>query len=200
MCQFIKKTLVIAKSCNMLVKKNFKLSMLFLLMIGSFIFISCEKEKAKEQPSTYIQFENISEYPFKVWLDGEYKGIINGGSSSQKYTITSGSKMIKVEQESGYFYFPLKGEEPIRCEDGYFTTYKFPIRTKGWIKIENHTNNNFMIYINGVQKGSVNAHISTTFEVDGWREYIVSRWFNNTYIDSITVPVDAGYVTPVTIN
>jgi len=67
MYQFIKKMLATKNSCNLLGRKTFKLLMSFSLVISSFIFVGCPGPDPASR--TTFQFQNISEYPFKVWVN-----------------------------------------------------------------------------------------------------------------------------------
>ena len=225
MYQFIK-TLATTNSCNGMksemisknetslkrqtIRRNFKLTMLIFLMISSFIFVSCQ-EDPKSNPTT-IQFQNISEYPFKVWMDGEYKTTVSGGSSSDQYVVTAGSKQIKIEQESGYFYYPLKADESFPCIEGQYNICKFPLHTNGQITVKSNANydpetgmfinaNVYAIYIDGaIKTSSLNPNVSQTFDVDGWRQHTVTWWLNGTLAGGTTVQVDAGYIYTVQIS
>ena len=216
MYQFIKR-LATTNSCNVMksemisknetslkkqtIRRNFKLTMLIFLMISSFIFVSCQEDS---HPPTTLQFQNISEHPFKAWINGEYKTTVNGGSSSEKYVVDapSGTVQVKWEQESGYFHYPLKYQDIVIVSSlGGDYLYKFPLNTNGQIKIQNNTSNNYTIQINaGVQQASVSANSTLTFDVDGWREYTVTWWLNGVFSGGTTVQVDVGYVYTVQIS
>jgi len=204
MYRFIKNSLVIVNNCIVLDRRNFKLLILFTLMISFFIFVSCEKDD-DSVPSiiatTYIQFQNISEYPFKVWLDGEYKATVNGGSSSNPFGTVSGLRKIRIEQQSGYFEYPLNAEQTITCLEGQLYTYKFPINTTVQINVQNNSNINLAIYIDDTIKISgLGPNSSQTIEVEGWRQYTISWRLNSTIKGSRVVQVDVGRIYTLQIN
>ena len=174
-------------------------SLLFFLSTAIAIFTSC----CKEDPSaTYIKFQNISEYPFDVWVDGEYKTTVAGGTFSDQFSVSPGVRDIKIEQQSGYFYYPLKGEQTITCTEGIINIFKFPLSTNGQITIQNNSNSNYAIFIDGgVQKISqLYSHSSQTIDVDGWRQHTVVWYLNDIPIGNTVVQVDAGYVYTVQIS
>jgi len=164
---------------------------LFLSVVG-IALTSCQNEVTSS--ATYIKFQNISEYPFEVWVDGEYKTTIAGGTFSDQYSVAPGDRDIKIEQQSGYFYYPLQSEQTFTCTEGIINIVKFPLNTNGEITVQNNSNNNYAITIDGISKISqLYAHSNQTIDVEGWRQHTVVWWLNGIAVGNAVVQVDVNY-------
>jgi hypothetical protein len=71
-----------------------------------FVFNSCQVEKACETNSTgEITVRNSNSYPYTCSINGTTMGTVSA-NSSKTFTVSSGSKLIVVTQESGYILYP----------------------------------------------------------------------------------------------
>lgn len=54
-----------------------------------------------------LYFKNTQSDPYTIYLDGTNIGILQVGSTTQGYTVSSGiSHSVKAEQYSGYVFYP----------------------------------------------------------------------------------------------
>jgi len=106
----------------MKIKNILFLSFLTVLL---FTFSSCEVEKACETNSTgEITVRNSNSDPYNCYINGTLMGSVPA-NSSKTYTVSSGSKLIFVEQASGYIFVPYQYQvntDISNCED---YTYNF---------------------------------------------------------------------------
>lgn len=90
-----------------------------------FIFSSCEKEKECETNKTgEITVNNSNSDPYDCYINSSFMGTVPA-NSSKKFTVSSGAKLIYVEQASGFIftpYFYQINTDISNCED---YTYNF---------------------------------------------------------------------------
>ncbi len=88
-------------------------------------FSSCEVEKACETNSTgEITVRNSNSDPYTCSINGTTMGTVSA-NSSKTFTVSSGSKLIVVTQETGWILFPSTYQintDISNCED---YTYNF---------------------------------------------------------------------------
>jgi len=184
--------------------------MLTLLVLG---LGACEKpnnpidtpDDGGINPTTesYIKVNNVCEYPFKIFIDGNYKSTINGGASN-RYAVNVGSRRVKIEQVSGHFQYPLQEEFSVSCINGYEHSFNIPTIRTGQIKVVNYKSDPYDVKINGANKVTIAAFGTEIYEVDAWREYNVYLKQKSGYIfypTEITknVKVDANYIYTIEI-
>ena len=76
-----------------------------LLSIILLTAIGCSKDEAEMQTKGKIRFTCTSDNPYKAYIDGSYKGNIPGNSFDEYY-VEPGEHTCKVEQISGYVFYP----------------------------------------------------------------------------------------------
>jgi hypothetical protein len=152
-----------------------------------------------DEPPTMgtLKITNICSHPFKIYIDGAYKRTIAGGSY-YTYSDYAGSYLVKVEQSSGHYQYPLIYDFYEYITAGYTTTVNIPAVTTGEIKIVSQSDNPYTLYINGSNQGTINGNSSRTIEVDAWQSYYVRVLQQSGYVlypseYTWTINVDANY-------
>lgn len=100
-----------------------KTKILLFALCGSLAFSACKKDETSPGNGTTAQpgcvtnntgvvyFKNKYADPYKLEINGTYKGNVSGGSStsptaSSPYTTSAGSITWKATQASGYTFWP----------------------------------------------------------------------------------------------
>lgn len=83
---------------------------LFPLIAVLVITASCQKDETTEPKGIScdtgnINFINNSSNPYYIYINDDYKGAQNGGTSF-KETLSKGRYRVSVEQKSGYVLYP----------------------------------------------------------------------------------------------
>jgi hypothetical protein len=81
-----------------------------IIILVSFFVFSCASDPVKPACETNntgtLKVLNVnSSNPYAIYVDGDYKGIANGGSSLT-VEIKAGTYPIRAIQQSGYIVFP----------------------------------------------------------------------------------------------
>lgn len=77
--------------------------LIFFLTVSSFLLTSCEKEDACLTGT--VRFTNTSANPYDLYIDNEFKSSISG-NNFQEFDLLEGQHSGRVEQVSGYVFFP----------------------------------------------------------------------------------------------
>jgi len=88
-----------------------------ILLIVFMAFCACKKDEYQHPSETeyeectvlnigYVTFQCTSDNPYYVYIDGSYCFTISGHSTKKDYHVSAGSHQFKVEQESGYLFYP----------------------------------------------------------------------------------------------
>ncbi|MDR0831224.1 MAG: hypothetical protein LBN95_14115 [Prevotellaceae bacterium] len=194
-------------------KKIFRIFCFSAVIISAIGLTSCEKpvdvggngNGTTTSKTNTLKLRNVTSYPFKVYVDNTYKSTVNGGSSLSLTTATNVySFIVKVEQSSGFYQYPLI-ETYNFVNDGKDGSFNFPQITTGKIKVVNNETSPYTIWLNGASQGTISAGGTKTFTVDAWQQYTVYWKQNSGYILypselTSTVKVDANYIYTLNIN
>lgn len=105
----------------------------FLFLISMLLF-SCKKENnapgngsGSSTPTTgTLYFKNTQVYPYTIYLDGTNIGVLQAGTTSSAYTVTSGiSHAVKAVQYSGYIFTPTTFTGTATLNPGGTVTWSF---------------------------------------------------------------------------
>lgn len=86
-----------------------------ILFLASMILFGCKKENIQPANGTgsvsstlgTLYFKNTQSHPYTMYLDGVNQGILQAGSTSSAYTVSTGiSHEVKAVQYSGYWFSP----------------------------------------------------------------------------------------------
>jgi len=72
-----------------------------------------------------IKLVSTSTNPYKIYINGEYKGVIEG-KKSNSWKVESEMYAVRVVQQSGYLLYPTDETYHIAVLDGYVHTKYFP--------------------------------------------------------------------------
>lgn len=105
-----------------------------ILFLASMLLFSCKKENnvpgngsGSSAPTTGIlYFKNTQSDPYTIYLDGTNIGILQSGSITTGYTVSSGiSHAVKAIQYSGYIFTPTEYTGTATLNPGGIITWSF---------------------------------------------------------------------------
>lgn len=102
--------------------KRLSVILLSIIMLAA---IGCSKDETEMETKGKIRFTCTSDNPYKAYIDGSYKGNIPGNSFDEFY-VDPGSHTCKVEQVSGYVFYPTVQTCNINVTAGNEYEFVFP--------------------------------------------------------------------------
>lgn len=105
-----------------------------IIFLASILLFGCKKEKnspnngnGSSTPTTgLLYFKNTQSDPYTIYLDGINMGVLQAGTTSSAYTVTSGiSHAVKAIQYSGYVFSPTEYTGTATINPGGTVTWTF---------------------------------------------------------------------------
>lgn len=107
---------------------------LSLIIACSMLLFACKKENnapnngagASTSTSGTLYFKNNQSDPYTIYLDGSNMGILQAGSLSSGYIVSTGiTHDVKAVQYSGYWFTPSEFTGTATLNPGGSVTWKF---------------------------------------------------------------------------
>lgn len=106
-----------------------------IFFLASMLLFSCKKENnapnngngSSSAPTTgSLYFKNTQSDPYTIYLDGTNMGVLQAGTTSSAYTVTSGiSHAVKAVQYSGFVFTATEYTGTATLNPGGSVTWTF---------------------------------------------------------------------------